>query len=115
MERQLEYYALEFEGDKIPVSQRKRLLRRASAWLDVMTAKCPALRLEHDEALRCAICAAAEALYDLEQKQVLKESNGDLSVTYATKLSVTERQVVALAAFPYLCGTGLLYCGVRPW
>ena len=115
MERQLEFYELEFAGEKIPVAQRRRLLRRASAWLDVLTVKCPALRIEQDEAIRYAICAAADALYDLEQKQVLKEANGDLSVSYGAKLSVTERQSVAQAAFPFLCGTGLLCCGVVPW
>ena len=116
MERQLAFYELEYGGTKIPVSQRKRLLYRASCWLDLMTVKCSALRLEQDEALRFAICAAADALYGLEEGgQVLQEKNGELSVSYAAKVSATERQQVAMAVFPYLCSTGLLYCGVRPW
>lgn len=115
MERQLEFYEMDYGGTKIPANQKVRLLRRASAWLDLLTVKCPALRLEQEEAIRFAICAAADALYDLEKGAVLKEQNGDLSVSYGAKLSATERQLVVQAAFPYLCGSGLLYCGVRPW
>ena len=115
MERQLEFYELEFAGEKIPVSQRRRLFRRASSWRDAMTVKCPALREEQEEAIRYAVCAAAEAIYDFEKGQVSKEANGDLSVSYMAKVSATERQSVAQAVFPFLCGTGLLYCGVVPW
>lgn len=116
MERQLAFYTLDFGGSKIPESERKRLLRRASSWLDLLCVKCPALRIEQEEAIRFAICAAADALWALEQGgQVLSEKNGDLSVTYAAPAAATERQQVALAAFPYLCGTGLLYCGVKKW
>lgn len=115
MQKLMEYYTLEYEGEQIPPAQRQRFLRRAYGWLQVLTVQCPLLRAEHENALRYAVCAAAEAIYNLEQKQVLKESNGDLSVTYASKLSATERQAVTLAVLPYLCGTGLLYCGVRAW
>ena len=116
MERQLEFYQLEYGGAKVPPAQRKRLLHRAACWMDLLCSRCPALRAEHDEAIRFAICAAADAIYELEQGgPVVKESNGDLSVSYQAKVYATERQRVALAAFPYLCGTGLLYGGVRPW
>ena len=115
MERQLAFYTLDYGGSQIPESQRKRLFRRASSWVDLLTVKCPALRIEQEEALRFAICAAADVLWNLEQGgQVQKEQNGDLSVTYAVK-AVSERQKVAEAVFPYLCGTGLLYCGVKRW
>ena len=115
MERQLAFYTLDYGGSQIPESQRKRLFRRASSWVDLLTVKCPALRIEQEEALRFAICAAADVLWNLEQGgQVQKEQNGDLSVTYAAK-AVSERQKVAEAVFPYLCGTGLLYCGVKRW
>ena len=115
MERQLAFYELDYGGSKIPVEERKRVFRRASSWVDLLTVKCPALRIEQEEALRFAICAAADALWNLEQGgQVQKEQNGDLSVTYAVK-AVSERQKVAEAGFPYLCGTGLLYCGVKRW
>ena len=115
MERQLAFYELDYGGSKIPVEERKRVFRRASSWVDLLTVKCPALRIEQEEALRFAICAAADALWNLEQGgQVQKEQNGDLSVTYAVK-AVSERQKVAEAVFPYLCGTGLLYCGVKRW
>ena len=115
MERQLAFYAEDYGGSKIPLSQRKRLLYRATCWLNLLTNPCPALRAEQEEALLFAICAAAEAIYDLEQGGVLRQTNGDLTVTYQARMSATERQQVALAAFPFLCGTGLLYCGVRPW
>ncbi len=115
MERQLAFYELDYGGSKIPVEERKRVFRRASSWVDLLTVKCPALRIEQEEALRFAICAAADVLWNLEQGgQVQKEQNGDLSVTYAVK-AVSERQKVAEAVFPYLCGTGLLYCGVKRW
>lgn len=115
MERQLAFYELDYGGSKIPVEERKRVFRRASSWVDLLTVKCPALRVEQEEALRFAICAAADVLWNLEQGgQVQKEQNGDLSVTYAVK-AVSERQKVAEAVFPYLCGTGLLYCGVKKW
>lgn len=115
MERQLAFYTLDYGGSQIPESQRKRLFRRASSWVDLLTVKCPALRIEQEEAIRFAICAAADALWKLEQGgQVLSEKNGELSVSYAVK-AATERQQVAQAVFPYLCGTGLLYCGVKKW
>ena len=115
MERQLAFYELDYGGSQIPVEERKRVFRRASSWVDLLTVKCPALRIEQEEALRFAICAAADVLWNLEQGgQVQKEQNGDLSVTYAVK-AVSERQKVAEAVFPYLCGTGLLYCGVKRW
>lgn len=115
MERQLAFYELDYGGSKIPVEERKRVFRRASSWVDLLTVKCPALRIEQEEALRFAICAAADVLWNLERGgQVQKEQNGELSVTYAVK-AVSERQKVAEAVFPYLCGTGLLYCGVKRW
>lgn len=116
MEEQLNFYEQIYGGCTIPPLQRKRLFRRASAWLDSMTVRCPALRLEQEEAIRFAICAAAEALWQLEQGgPVLSEQNGQLKVSYQSRPALSERQQVALAAFPYLCGTGLLYCGVSPW
>ena len=116
MEEQLGFYELDYGGEQIPPGQRSRLLRRASAWLDSMTVNCPALRLEQEEAIRFAICAAADALWRLEQGgEPASQQNGDLRVSYQSRPALPERQAVALAAFPYLCGTGLLYCGVRPW
>ena len=115
MERQLVFYELDYGGTSIPKQERVRVLRRASRWLDLLTVRCPALRIEQEEALRFGICAAADAIWKLEQGgAVLSEKNGDLAVTYAAK-SATEQEAVLTAAFPYLCGTGLLYCGVRKW
>ncbi len=115
MERQLEFYDIDYGGSKIPKEQKLRLLRRAWAWLDLLMKDCPALRFKEEKAIRHAICAAADAIFELEQRVILKEQNGDLSLTYAARLSVTERQLVAQAIFPYLCGSGLLYRGVREW
>ena len=114
MERQLAFYELDYGGSAIQKEERRRVLRRASSWLDLLCVNCPALRMEQEEAIRYAICAAADALWKLEQRgEVQKEQNGELSVTYAAAQS--ERKSVSEAAFPYLCGTGLLYCGVRKW
>ena len=46
MENQLEFYELSYGGSKLPPCERERLLRRAGGWLDLLTVKCPALRLE---------------------------------------------------------------------
>ena len=59
MERQLAFYAEDYGGSKIPLSQRKQLLYRATCWLNLLTNPCPALRAEQEEALLFAICAAA--------------------------------------------------------
>lgn len=115
MEKQLEFYELSYGGSKLPPCERERLLRRAGGWLDLLTVKCPALRQEQEEAFRFAVCAAAEAIWELSRKTVIQEKNGELSVSYAAADATTERQAVTLAAFPYLCGTGLLYCGVKRW
>ena len=115
MERQLAFYELDYGGSFVPEKERVRILRRASHWLDLMTVKCPALRVEQEEAIRFAICAAADAVWKQEQGgAVLSEKNGDLSVNYAAK-AATEAELVLAAAFPYLCGTGLLYCGVKKY
>ncbi len=114
MEEMLIFYALDFQG-KMPEEARKGYLLRGARALDAMCCPCPALRLEQEEALRYAICAAAEALYDLDHPPVLKEENGELKVTYNAALSADRRQVMAAAAYPYLLGTGLLYRGVRRW
>ncbi len=114
MEEILSFYIEEFEGE-MPEDKRAAYLKRAAAILDAMTNPCPALRVQHDEALRFAICAVADELYNVNRPAVLKEENGDLKLTYAKPLSAIERQAAAKVAYPYLCGTGLLYCGVRKW
>ena len=48
MERQLAFYELDYGGSKIPVEERKRVFRRASSWVDLLTVKCPALRIEQE-------------------------------------------------------------------
>jgi len=113
MEELLEFYEICYGGGKIPKKERLRLLRRAMQWLELLTRRDAALRLEYKENMWHAVCAAADAIYELEKSVVLKEQNGDLSITYAARLSTTERQLVWQALFPYLAWTGLLYRGVR--
>ncbi len=114
MEEILTFYIEEYEGE-MPETQRVSYLRKAAAILDAMINPCPALRLQHDEALHFAICAVADELYKENHPAVIKEENGDLKLTYSQSLSATERQAAAKVAYPYLCGTGLLYRGVRKW
>ena len=107
------FYQSEFQSNKIPESNQRRLLKRAYACLDSMTLSCKELREEFSEQFNFAVCAAADAIYQLELAgNILKQENADFKLTFQAQNS-SERQKVAAAAFPYLSGTGLLYCGVR--
>lgn len=114
MNELLEWYQMGYRGQKLPPEQRFRLLYQAQALVEGLVDPCPWRRLEQEEALRWAICAAAEALYDWEQGLAQREQNGDLSVSYQSR-GDSARQLVAGAIYPYLCGTGLLYRGRHSW
>lgn len=113
LEGTMEFYEMQYGGSKIPKSERARILRRAGYWLGLLTGLDRKLLDDPAEPVFHALCAAADAIYELEKRVILKEQNGDLSVTYGAKLSTTERQLVWQAIYPYLAWRGVLYRGVR--
>ena len=107
------FYQSEFQSNKIPEINQRRLLNRAYAWLNSMAVSSAELRQTFSYQFNSAVCAAADAIYELELGgHVIKQENADLKLTFQSQEFASERQKVAAAAFPYLSGTGLLYCGV---
>ncbi len=114
MDGLLQFYEQEYGGSKVPMAQRARLLYKASGAVDALTCRDTALRAEHTEALSFACCAAADALWEREAHgDVLRETNGDVTIAYRTGGAPSLYHILHGAVFPYLNGTGLLYRGVN--
>ena len=113
MEELLKFYQEDYGGDLLPLCHRRLYLQKAAGMVDSMTHRMQELRKEHEEALKFASCSAADALWEYDRKDgVTRETNGDLTVTYASGDPLSLEQRLRQAVWPYLNGTGLLYRGV---
>lgn len=113
MDGLLQFYEQEYGGSKVPTKERARILRQACGTVDALTCRDELLRAEHEQALSFACCAAADALWEIEVRgDVLRETNGDVTIAYRTGGAPSLYRTVQGAVLPYLNGTGLLYRGV---
>lgn len=107
------YYQNTYGGRKIAEADSIRLLRQASAYLDMLTLDKIADGWTEDERVKCACCAAAEIYAQREQGgEVASETNHNVSKTYVTSGKSADRQLYDAAAM-YLANTGLLCRGVK--
>lgn len=114
MDTLITFYQSEFQSNKIPEFNQRRLLNRAYAWLNSMVNVSQELREKFSYQFNSAVCAAADEIYQLELGgYIVKQENADIKLTFQSRELASERQRVAMAIFPYLSGTGLLYCGVK--
>lgn len=113
------YYADSFVGTKISAEEFPALASKAERYLDYVTRH----RItEVTDSVKKAVCAAAEALYEVNQRyseipQGVKSENTDgYSVTFAEadmdKIPNQQREAMLEAITWELSGTNLLYQGV---
>lgn len=126
-----DYYTKDFGGEIIPESSFTSACLRASRYIDALTAG-KAKDYAEQEAVKNAVCAAAEVAYrySVSDKQTLETGNkagetiGSYSVTYRQSTSNAQsysesksftdqlnNEMYAAAAL-YLFSTGLLYRGI---
>lgn len=114
-----EYYITSFAGTLIPVKEFSSLANKAERYIDYLTMH----RIkEVTDSVKNAVCAAAEAVYEVQQQyanipQGVKSENTDgYSVTFADfdieKFKQQEKSAMYDAISQELSGTGLLYQGV---
>lgn len=102
------YYQNTYGGRKIAEADSMRLLRQASAYLDMLTLDKITDGWTEDERVKCACCAAAEIYAQRERGgEVASETNHNVSKTYVTSGKSADRQLYDAAAM-YLANTGLL-------
>ncbi len=113
------YYKNSFSGTLIPEEGFSSFSNKVSRYLDYITMH----RItEVTDSVKNAVCAGAEALYELHQmyknvpKGIKSENTDGYSVTYSEfdieKFKSQERKVMYDAFVQELSGTGLLYQGV---
>lgn len=111
-----EWYADTFLGGKIPSFEDfARVIPEAEAYIDDITR---GKVTEATEAVKKAVCAVAEVIYNQEKDEdatVSSESVGNHSRAYTKQTrSLSEREAEkARKARLYLSRTGLLYRGLR--
>lgn len=110
------YYISSWGGNIIPAPEFPALAAKAERYLRYVIGS----ELEYITAIKNAVCAAAEALYDCQQniapqKGIKSQSADGVSVTYSTlsptSLQKMEETMMYRAIQKELCGTGLLYKG----
>lgn len=112
------YYTDSWAGTLIPAQEFNRYARKAERLINYIIGV-----QEVTEPIKNAVCAAAEAAYELRQSvanipQGIKSENTDgYSVTYKDyhpdELTDRERRAMFIAIRQELYNTGLLYQGVR--
>ena len=106
------YYQNTYGRRKIAEADSMRLLRQASAYLDMLTLDKITDDWETDERVKNACCAVADVYAKQDAGgEVASESNHSVSRTYVASGKSTDKQLYD-AAVLYLANTGLLYRGV---
>lgn len=101
-----EYYSTVYMGKEIAGDDFPRLSTRASAYLNTISS---AEKHQSDDAVRLAVCAVAEAWQRNEAGgEVVSQSVGIWSKTYATGATRTKEQALMDAARMYLSPVGLM-------
>lgn len=102
------YYSGTYLGGRIAEGDFPRLSARASEWLDYATGG-RAAGQAGQEGVKKATCAVAEAWQGNEEGgEVVSQSVGSWSRTYASGAARTKAQALLDAARPYLEPLGLL-------
>ena len=113
------FYVSAFHGALIPDEEAFRRVRMdAQAITDALiTNREPLQYAPVRERYNCAVCAAAESLYEAMQSaqdKIAGESVGNHSVTYkAAKSEAESRKDAVRRVRTFLQGTGLLYGGLK--
>lgn len=83
------FYTGVYFGDELPPEKALKWLTRASDWLDIVTRKRlkTAYPVEHDEAVKKAVCALAEALHGIEEQRKAGEAHRADDGTYRGAVS----------------------------
>lgn len=113
------YYVLSFAGTKIPAEEFPSLAKKAERFLDYVTQH----RItEVTDSVKSAVCAAAEALYEVNQQYeniphgIKSENTDGYSVSYqevdAEIIQNQQEKAMLDAIVLSLSGTDLLYQGV---
>lgn len=113
------YYISSFAGTLIPAEEFYSLANKAERYVNYITMH----RIkEVTDSVKNAVCAAAEALYEVHQqyanipKGIKSENTDGYSVSYAEfdieKFKQQEKTAMHNAIVQELSGTGLLYQGV---
>lgn len=101
------YYNTTYAGNVISEQDFPRLMQRASSYIDRITGGRAASYSPADP-VKMATCAVAEVWYNNEQGgEVVSQSVGSWSKTYARKVKSDEARLYD-AAVMYLANTGLL-------
>jgi hypothetical protein len=100
-----DYYRNVYRGKAIAADNFSRLSAHASAFLDCISA---AADRPDSDTVKMAACAVAEAWQRNEEGEVVSESVGGWSKTYATGPSKTKGQALIDAARVYLGPAGLM-------
>lgn len=114
------YYTSSFSGTLIPEGAFPQISKKVSRYLDYITMN----RIDEvTDKIKNAVCAGAEALYELHKsyenipKGIKSENTDGYSVTYSefdiNQFIKQEKSVMYNAFVQELSGTGLLYQGVR--
>lgn len=119
-----EYYAGVYGGNIIPDVAFKKMIRKASQYINAFTfGRITEANVEKYPTLPDCACEMAEAIYNTvgstgKAKEKKSENTDGYSVSYVTELTdgtpaeeTLRRKLYAIARV-YLQNTGLLYCGV---